>query len=119
MKEQINKKIREIVMSGNYIASNFCEDTAELQGRMSESDYNYDITTSTNTFNFTTRDKTFKILVSDFDWRIFWDKLGDIPTNDDGEIESEFEHFDVGAETSEIWQWFEWFFDISLGEAIF
>ena len=46
---------------------------------------------------------------------MLWDKLGDIPINDNDEIENRFEHFDLGSDISDIWDWFEWFFDISLG----
>lgn len=36
-----------------------------------------------------------------------WDKLGDIPINEDEEIEEVFLHFDKGTDRYEIWHWFE------------
>ena len=36
-----------------------------------------------------------------------WEQLGDIPVNDEGNIESPFLHFNPGAYTLEIWTWFE------------
>ena len=49
---------------------------------------------------------------------MLWDKLEDVPTNDDGEIEEEFQHFTIGSDTIDIWRWFEWFFDICLGDEL-
>ena len=45
-----------------------------------------------------------------------WDKLGDIPCNDDEDIEEEFLHFPVGTQRYEIWHWFESKFDLSVAE---
>jgi hypothetical protein len=36
-----------------------------------------------------------------------WDILGDIPVNDNQEIEEEFHKFSVGTSVEEIWHWFE------------
>ena len=36
-----------------------------------------------------------------------WDKLGDIPINDDEEIEEDFLHFEKGTDRYTIWHWFE------------
>lgn len=36
-----------------------------------------------------------------------WEDLGDIPVNDDGEIEEKFLDFEVGIDREEIWYWFE------------
>jgi len=57
-------------------------------------------------------------------WEIYsaeelWDKLGDIPTNDDDEIEENFFHFDIGTHREEIWHWFEETYDISVGDTFF
>ena len=36
-----------------------------------------------------------------------WKELGDIPINDDEEIEEPFLHFEKGTDRYEIWHWFE------------
>ena len=36
-----------------------------------------------------------------------WELLGDIPINDNGEIDIPFLHFEVGVDREEIWHWFE------------
>lgn len=119
MKEQINKKIRAIVENGNYTSRDYYETSEMLKSRMGDSDYHYSITTADNVFNFTSKHKDFSLQLKDFDWRILWDKLGDIPINDDDEIEVDFEHFSEGTDRMEIWHWFEWFFNITLGEQIY
>lgn len=45
-----------------------------------------------------------------------WEKLGNIPVNENGEIEQPFQHFEVGTDREEIWHWFEDTFDISVFE---
>jgi len=45
-----------------------------------------------------------------------WDLLGDVPTNDDNEIDEEFLHFEKGTDVFEIWHWFEEKFDLSVAE---
>ena len=45
-----------------------------------------------------------------------WAKLGDVPVNDDGEIEEPFLHFTEGTDREDIWYWFEDFFNISVTE---
>lgn len=45
-----------------------------------------------------------------------WNKLGDIPTNEDDEIEEDFLHFEIGTDKFEIWHWFEEKFDLSVGK---
>ncbi|HCA5182994.1 TPA: hypothetical protein MW242_002618 [Acinetobacter baumannii] len=36
-----------------------------------------------------------------------WDNLGDIPINDDDEIESNFHIWQSGTDRFEIWHWFD------------
>jgi hypothetical protein len=43
-----------------------------------------------------------------------WSELGDIPVNDDNEIEAAFLHFNAGDDTQEIWHWFESEFNLSV-----
>jgi len=45
-----------------------------------------------------------------------WSQLGDIPVNDDGEIETPFLNFEAGTDREEIWHWFEETFDLSVAE---
>ena len=48
-----------------------------------------------------------------------WEELGDIPCNDDGEIESPFLHFIDGTNRETIWHWLEKNFDVVLGEYMY
>lgn len=43
-----------------------------------------------------------------------WQSLGDIPVNDDGEIETPYLQFEIGTNREEIWHWFEDTFGISI-----
>jgi hypothetical protein len=45
-----------------------------------------------------------------------WQQLGDVPVNNDGEIETSFLHFEVGTTREEIWSWIEEKFDVSVAE---
>ena len=36
-----------------------------------------------------------------------WNQLGDIPVNNDDEIEEDFLDFPVGTDKFEIWHWFD------------
>jgi len=45
-----------------------------------------------------------------------WYALGDIPVDDDDNIDQQFLHFPIGTFREEIWQWFERVFDISVAE---
>lgn len=38
---------------------------------------------------------------------IAWKKLGDIPVNNDMELDEDFLHFEKGTEVIEVWSWFE------------
>ncbi len=48
--------------------------------------------------------------------KMLWAELGDIPTNEDMEIETQFLHFEVGTDAETIWHWFEEEFDLSVAE---
>lgn len=48
--------------------------------------------------------------------KILWAELGDIPINDNEEIEERFLHFDIGTPRFEIWHWFEDEFNLSVAE---
>jgi hypothetical protein len=45
-----------------------------------------------------------------------WDELGDIPVNEDDEIEERFLHFEAGVDKFTIWSYFERKFDCSVAE---
>lgn len=48
-----------------------------------------------------------------------WSRLGDVPVNDDGEIEIPYLHFEIGTDREEIWHWFEDTFDVSIYDLMF
>jgi hypothetical protein len=50
------------------------------------------------------------------DYKALWADLGDVPVNDDGDIEEEWLGFPAGTDREEIWQWFEEEFGISVAE---
>ena len=43
-----------------------------------------------------------------------WDKLGELPVNDNSIIESPFMHFEVGTDVHDIWHWIENTYDVSI-----
>lgn len=45
-----------------------------------------------------------------------WKKLGDIPINEDEEIDEDFMQFEKGTDRYEIWHWLEEKFDISIAK---
>lgn len=114
-------KIKETLENykGKYVSRLYYETFEDVQKRMDEDDYFYFSVNANNILNFVTKKEIFSIPLKEFDWKILWDKLGNIPVNEDEEIEEPFEHFEVGTHREEIWSWFEWFFDISIGETFF
>ena len=114
MKTVLNNKIRKIVEDGDYILKVYNEDL-----NLTNDDYHYYISIGDNNFHFQHKGGEISLPLKDVEWRIFWDKLGDIPVDEDGDIEESFEHFDVGTDVEDIWLWFEWFFDISIGKECF
>jgi len=53
--------------------------------------------------------------------RTLWDELGDIPVNEDDELEVDFithngTRFEKGIDKFEVWHWFEDVFDISVAK---
>ncbi|KKN11364.1 hypothetical protein LCGC14_1027040 [marine sediment metagenome] len=48
--------------------------------------------------------------------KILWEKLGDTPVNDDGEIQVRFLHFSIGTDREAIWHWFENEFNLSVAK---
>lgn len=45
-----------------------------------------------------------------------WETFGDVPVNEDGELEESFEHFKAGTDREDVWHWFEEEYDLSVGE---
>lgn len=118
MKYILNKRMGEFIENGSYIDMKYYEIPEQLQRRMSGMDYHYSIRSDDDILFFITKEKMYSIPKKDFEWRMLWNKLENVPTNDSDEIEEEFEHFSIGSDTTEIWQWFEWFFDIVLGDEL-
>ena len=118
MKTILNKRMGEFIQLGSYIASEYHETPKMTQARIHGMDYTYYVNVDEDILYFLTKDKIYSLPKADFDWRMLWAKLENVPTNDDGEIEEDFECFSIGRETTEIWKWFEWFFDISLGDEL-
>lgn len=119
MKEVLNKKIKSFVESRGYITKKYNESISILQSRMNKYDYFYYITTSNKLFCFVHKEGEITLPLKDFDYKILWDKLRDIPVDGEGAIGECFEHFDIGADIEDIWHWFEYFFDISVGKEFF
>lgn len=115
MSLELNTRMRTFIENGSYTAKKYGQSIESLQSYMGFVDYHYYVTTNDGILNFVTRYETFEIPLNHFDWKMLWDKLSDVPINGDNETENRFEHFDVGTDTYDIWNWFEWFFDISLG----
>lgn len=111
----LNKKIREIVETGTYYNHPYNESTSDTQENMAVNQYTYSVTTADNMFNFIHKTGSFDMELKEFDWKILWDKLGNVPIDENDCIETDFECFDAGTEKIEIWHWFEWFFNIQLG----
>ena len=55
----------------------------------------------------------------EFTVKDLWDILGDIPINEDDEIELQFLHFKVGTRRENIWHWFEDTFDLSVAKLMY
>jgi hypothetical protein len=53
------------------------------------------------------------------DPRALWQKLGDIPIDEEENIEEVFEHFPIRTNKYDIWHWFEETFEIILGDWIY
>lgn len=117
--EEINSKIRQIIEGGNYISKHYYEPTSDFQKRMKDNEYHYNIATADNILHFTSKKETYEIPAKEFEWRMLWDKLSNVPVNEDDELEESFEHFEAGTDKEDVWRWFEWFFDISLGKELF
>jgi len=50
------------------------------------------------------------------DYEKLWKKLGNIPVNEEEQIDEPFEDFEAGTDVHYIWDWFEEKFNISVGK---
>lgn len=126
-KQEFINRFKELVEHGgvsNYLPMKYNEELKDYQRRSSMNSFCFNLTTSVepNQFNLFTRDEYIKI---DFTKelsleiaKILWEELSNITINDDEEIEQTFLHFDIGTVNTEIWHWFEWYFDLSIGNDI-
>jgi hypothetical protein len=48
--------------------------------------------------------------------KILWEELGNVPINEEEEIEVDFLHFEAGTSIYYIWHWFEEEFDLSVAK---
>ena len=48
-----------------------------------------------------------------------WEKLSDIPIDENECIEEEFEHFPKGVFREDVWHWFETHFDVRVYDLMF
>lgn len=118
MKTDLNKKIKEIIDNGNYFERDYYKTISQHQSEMNNNQYYYYISIDNN-FHFLHKNGEIILPKKDFDFNILWDKLGDIPVDEDGDIEESFEQFEIGTNNEDIWHWFEEFFDISVGKEFF
>jgi len=44
-----------------------------------------------------------------------WAALGDVPINDDDEIDLSFMHFEQGTDLHDVWHWIENTYNVSIG----
>ena len=110
----VNEILKECVANGNYQPMRYHTGDADIQEK-----FDYAFCTKEDTFRLQTIKGFVECPLNEVNHKILWNRLGDIPTNEDNEIEEPFLHFGVGTETTDIWIWFEWFFDIQLGEVYF
>jgi len=113
--KDVNLELERVLGRGNYCNKPYNSE-AKLIG---EYDYNHYIRCAAEEFVLHTQKGFFTCKVKEVDVKLFWNLLGDVPTNENGEIETTYEHFEVGTDTSDIWHWFEWYFDISIGTLFF
>lgn len=52
------------------------------------------------------------------DFNKMWEKLGDIPINENEEIEEDFLHFKKGTDKFDIWHWVEEKYNVCLGDIL-
>lgn len=119
MKAVLNNKIENIVNRGNYFSRDYSKSISQHQVEMNNSQYYYYLSNDKKDFHFIHKNGEIVLPLKDVNFEIFWDELGNVPVNEDGDIEESFEHFQAGTEVEEIWHWFEEFFDISIGEEFF
>jgi hypothetical protein len=66
----------------------------------------------------TSNDK-IPVTVDMLDYKILWEKFGDIPIDEDGCIEEPFLDFEKGDDREEIWHWFEAVYGVSVADLMY
>lgn len=113
----VNEKLREVV-NGNGTFRRFQENLG-CAVLVEKEDYGYMVRYEDKVFVLHTTESMFECPVKDVEWRILWDKLGDVPVNEEDELEEPFQKFPAGSDKLAVWHWFEDTFDISLGKELF
>ena len=55
---------------------------------------------------------------SDEELKGFWAEFGNVPINEDDEIDTDFYFFSAGTERMEIWQWFDMKFSKGVADPV-
>lgn len=67
-----------------------------------------DCNTSFNsTMDFVVGEAKKSVILNDEVLEFLWERLGEIPVNDDGEIEEDFMGYEEGTNREDIWSWFD------------
>mgnify|MGYP007080416565 CR=1 FL=1 len=119
--EAFKNRFKELLDCGgsNFVTMHHNEEILNFQKRITSAQYHFCINTTYDMFEFTTRDERFRTPlteVKDFVIKALWGELGNVPVSEDDEIEVKFLHFDEFCDRTDIWHWFEWYFNITLGD---
>lgn len=120
MKKEFLERFKEVLEYGssNFVQLQFCEGTSNFQRRVGMSEFFFKVVTGDSVL-FITRDEHFHISLSEVKDEVIdtlWEELGNVPVNEDDEIDVKFLQFDAGTHREDIWHWFENTFNISVGE---
>jgi hypothetical protein len=116
MKNIVNEQLIKVLDGdGKYCPTEYYLGQAVL---VEKGDYNYNITTADNIFHLQTTEGWFECPLSEVDWKIFWDRIQDIETDDNGQLIESWQHFPIGSDKFAIYQWMEWFFQIKLDKEL-
>lgn len=114
--QRVNEELKRVLVNqGTFKPVKTYLGKAELEN---EFDFNFRVKTDGNIFVLQTQYGAFECELNFVVWQTLWNHLGDVPINEDGEIQESFLHFEAGTDREDIWHWFEWFFDITLGDEI-
>lgn len=112
------KELTEYGGCSNYIQKDYNEEIKDYQKRIGSTNFTFNITTVDNVFNFITRDEIFNVELTDSIKneivKCLWKSFGNFCVDENDEIEEKYLHFEIGENREDIWNWFEWFFDIRI-----